>query len=62
MSSATSTPRPALDHLGAEPANGECRIIDSSPSGMFVDGLRKTSVTITDQAVVGFGDPTGGKP
>jgi hypothetical protein len=29
---------------------------------MFVDGLRKTSVTITDQAVVGFGDPTGGKP
>jgi hypothetical protein len=59
MSSATSTPRPTQEHLRAEPANTEGRIIDSSPSCMFVDGLRKASVTITDKAVVRFGDPTG---
>jgi transcriptional regulator with XRE-family HTH domain len=54
-------PQISQEHLRAEPANGEWRIVDSSPSGMFVDGLRKTSVTITDKTIVRFGDPTAGK-
>jgi hypothetical protein len=62
MSSAASTPRPAQEALRAEPAIAEWRIIDSGPSGTFVDGLRKGSVTITDKAVARFGDPTGGNP
>lgn len=54
-------PQISQEHLRAEAANGEWRIVDSSPSGMFVDGLRKTSVTITDKTIVRFGDPTAGK-
>jgi pSer/pThr/pTyr-binding forkhead associated (FHA) protein len=47
-------------YLRAEPTNGQWRIVDSSPSGMFVDGQRKSSVTITDKTIVRFGDPTTG--
>jgi transcriptional regulator with XRE-family HTH domain len=54
-------PQISQEYLRAEPADGEWRIVDSSPSGMFVDGLRKTSVTITDKTIVRFGDPTAGK-
>ncbi len=36
-------------------------IVDNSPSGMFVDGLRESSVTVSDKTTVRFGDPTGGK-
>src|SRR3954462_12351862 len=49
------------EHLRAEPANGQWRIVDNSPAGMFVDGLRKSSVTVTDRTMVRFGDPAGGK-
>lgn len=48
-------------HLRAEPTGGQWRIVDNSPDGMFVDGLRKSSVTVTDRTVVRFGDPTAGK-
>ncbi|HEV7582715.1 MAG TPA: FHA domain-containing protein, partial [Mycobacterium sp.] len=54
-------PQISQEHLRAEPANGEWRIVDSSPTGMFVDGLRRTSVTVTDKTIVRFGDPTAGK-
>jgi transcriptional regulator with XRE-family HTH domain len=54
-------PQISQEHLRAEPADGQWRIFDSSPSGMFVDGLRKTSVIVTDRTVVRFGDPTAGK-
>lgn len=54
-------PQISQEYLRAEPADGEWRIVDSSPSGMFVDGLRKTSVTITDKTIVRFGDPTAGQ-
>ncbi|WAJ45168.1 FHA domain-containing protein [Mycobacterium sp. Aquia_216] len=54
-------PQISQEHLRAEPTDGEWRIVDSSPSGMFVDGLRRTSVTITDKTIVRFGDPTAGK-
>ncbi|MEE6136257.1 FHA domain-containing protein [Mycobacterium sp. 050128] len=54
-------PQISQEHLRAEAANGQWRIVDSSPSGMFVDGLRTTSVTITDKTIVRFGDPTAGK-
>ena len=49
------------EHLRAESAGGTWRIVDSSPNGMFVDGLRKTAVTVTDRTLVRFGDPAGGK-
>jgi pSer/pThr/pTyr-binding forkhead associated (FHA) protein len=49
------------EHLRAEPTDGQWRIVDSSPSGMFVNGRRKTSVTITGKTIVRFGDPTAGK-
>jgi transcriptional regulator with XRE-family HTH domain len=54
-------PQISQEHLRAEPADGQWRIVDSSPGGMFVDGLRKTSVTVTDKTIVHFGDPTAGK-
>lgn len=49
------------EHLRAESAGGQWRIVDSSPNGMFVDGLRKTAVTVTDRTLVRFGDPAGDK-
>ncbi|AKN18405.1 hypothetical protein MHAE_08193 [Mycobacterium haemophilum DSM 44634] len=54
-------PRISQEHLRAESSDGQWRIVDSSPNGMFVDGLRKTSVTVTDKTVVRFGNPTSGK-
>jgi pSer/pThr/pTyr-binding forkhead associated (FHA) protein len=54
-------PTISQEHLRAEAADGQWRIIDNSPGGMFVDGLRKTSVTVTDKAIIRFGDPTTGK-
>jgi pSer/pThr/pTyr-binding forkhead associated (FHA) protein len=53
-------PQISQEHLRAEPTDGQWRIVDSSPSGMFVDGQRKTSVTVTDKTIVRFGDPTVG--
>jgi pSer/pThr/pTyr-binding forkhead associated (FHA) protein len=53
-------PQISQEHLRAEPTDGQWRIVDSSPSGMFVDGQRKTSVTVTDKTMVRFGDPTAG--
>ena len=52
-------PAISQDHLRAECADGQWRIVDNSPSGMFVDGSRRTSVTVTDKAIIRFGDPTG---
>ncbi|OOK71104.1 FHA domain protein [Mycobacterium kansasii] len=48
-------------HLRAVSEDGPWRILGSSPSGMFVDGRRKGSVTVSDKTIVRFGDPTGGK-
>lgn len=54
-------PQISQEHLRAEATDGQWRIVDSSPTGMFVDGLRRTSVTVTDKTIVRFGDPTAGK-
>jgi pSer/pThr/pTyr-binding forkhead associated (FHA) protein len=54
-------PRISQEHLRAESADGQWRIVDSSPSGMFIDGRRKASVTVIDKTIVRFGDPTVGK-
>jgi pSer/pThr/pTyr-binding forkhead associated (FHA) protein len=54
-------PRISQAHLRAVPDDGQWRIVDNSPSGMFVDGRRKNSVTVSDKTTVRFGDPTGGK-
>ncbi|OSC41540.1 hypothetical protein B8W66_09070 [Mycobacterium decipiens] len=48
-------------HLQAVSDDGRWRIVDDSPSGMFVDGRRRSSVTVSDRTIVRFGDPTGGK-
>ncbi len=53
-------PQISQAYLRAEPADGQWRIVDSSPGGMFVDGLRKTSITVTDKTIVRFGDPAAG--
>jgi pSer/pThr/pTyr-binding forkhead associated (FHA) protein len=56
-------PRISPVHLRVEPASvdGQWRIVDSSQSGMFVDGLRKSSVMVTEKTIVRLGDPTAGK-
>src|SRR5262249_16303582 len=54
-------PQISQEDLRAEATDGQWRIVDSSPTGMFVDGLRRTSVTVTDKTIVRFGDPTAGK-
>lgn len=51
-------PRISQEHLRAESADGQWRIFDNSPIGMYVDGRRKTSVTVTDRTIVRFGNPT----
>jgi transcriptional regulator with XRE-family HTH domain len=53
-------PQISQAYLRAEPADGQWRIVDSSPDGMFVNGLRKTSITVTDKTIVRFGDPAAG--
>jgi hypothetical protein len=45
---------------GVQPAGGHWRIVDTSPSGMFVDGQRRSAVTVTGKTVVRFGDFTAG--
>lgn len=54
-------PRISPTHLRAVSDDGPWRIVDSSPSGMFVDGRRESSLTVSDKSIVRFGDPTGGK-
>ena len=54
-------PTISQEHLRAECADGQWRIVNDSPSGMFVDGSRRTSVAVTDKTIVRFGDPTTGK-
>jgi transcriptional regulator with XRE-family HTH domain len=54
-------PTISQEHLRAECADGQWRVVDSSPSGMFVDGSRRTSVAVTDKTIIRFGDPTTGK-
>ena len=49
------------EHLRAESTDGQWRIVDSSPSGMFVDGQRRSSVTVTGKTIARFGDPTAGE-
>jgi len=41
--------------------DGQWRIVDNGTNGMFVDGRRESSVTVSDKTIVRFGDPTGGK-
>jgi pSer/pThr/pTyr-binding forkhead associated (FHA) protein len=48
-------------HLQAISDDGQWRIVDNSPSGMFVDGRRESSVTVSDKTIVRLGDPTQGK-
>ncbi len=54
-------PRIFRAHLRAVSDDGQWRIVDNSPSGMFVDGPHKGSVTVSDKTNVRFGDTTGGK-
>lgn len=54
-------PQISQEQLRAEPIDGFWRIVDNGPSGMFVDGQRTRSVTVTDKTTVRFGDPTVGK-
>jgi pSer/pThr/pTyr-binding forkhead associated (FHA) protein len=54
-------PTISQEYLRAECADGQWRIVDTSPSGMFVDGSRTTSLPVTDKATVRFGDPATGK-
>jgi pSer/pThr/pTyr-binding forkhead associated (FHA) protein/DNA-binding transcriptional regulator YiaG len=54
-------PQISQEYLRAESTDGQWRIVDSSPSGMFVDGRRKSSVTVTDRTTIRFGSPTAGR-
>ncbi|ORB85649.1 hypothetical protein B1987_19725 [Mycobacterium kansasii] len=47
--------------LHAASEDAPLRVVGNTPSGMFVDGRRKGSVTVSDKTIVRFGDPTGGK-
>lgn len=47
--------------LRAELTDGQWRIVDSGPRGMFVDGQRKRFVTVTDKTIVRLGDPIAGE-
>jgi transcriptional regulator with XRE-family HTH domain len=48
--------------LKVESVDGQWRVIDSSPYGMFVDGLRTSSVAVKGKTTVRLGDPTQGRP
>ena len=54
-------PTISQEHLRAECADGQWRVVSDSPSGMFVDGSRRTSVAVTDKTIIRLGDPTTGK-
>jgi transcriptional regulator with XRE-family HTH domain len=49
------------EHLHAEPVDGSWRIVDKGPNGMFVDGHRTSSVTVTDKTTIRLGDPGEGE-
>lgn len=49
------------EHLHAEPVDGSWRIVDKGPNGMFVDGQRVGSVTVTKKTTVRLGDPSTGE-
>ncbi|MGD1283322.1 FHA domain-containing protein [Mycobacterium seoulense] len=51
----------AAEHLQAEAVDGSWRIVDTGPNGMFVDGQRTSSVTVTDKTTVRLGDPATGE-
>ena len=53
-------PRISRTHRVAEYADGLRRVIDNSMHGMFVDGLRKSAVTVTDGVTIHLGDPVTG--
>src|SRR4051812_19529254 len=40
---------------------GKWRVVDGSPSGMFIDGLGEGAVAASDKTNVRFGDTSGGK-
>lgn len=48
--------------LKVESIDGQWRVVDSSPYGMFVDGLRTSSVAVKGRTTVRLGDPTQGRP
>ncbi|WP_197717907.1 FHA domain-containing protein [Mycobacterium basiliense] len=58
---AASLGREFQTHLRAVSDDGRLRPADNTPSGMFVGGRRKDSLTVSDKTLVRFGDPTGGK-
>ncbi|OBH39603.1 hypothetical protein A5692_00525 [Mycobacterium sp. E342] len=49
----------SAERFHAEPVDGSWRIVDEGPNGMFVDGRRTSSVTVTDRTTVRLGDPAG---
>ncbi len=65
MSKAESSadPAPLVVHGGdaSHAIDRRWRVVDSSPSGKFVDGRRTSAVTVSEKPIVRFGDPTGGK-
>ncbi|WP_343601675.1 FHA domain-containing protein [Mycobacterium sp.] len=48
--------------LKVDSADGQWHVVDGSAHGMFLDGHRMGSVTVTDRTTVLLGDPTTGKP
>ncbi|OBH83157.1 hypothetical protein A5680_12665 [Mycobacterium sp. E2989] len=54
-------PQFSAEHLHAEPIDGSWRIVDKGPNGMFVDGRRTDSVTVTKKTTVRLGDPAAGE-
>jgi pSer/pThr/pTyr-binding forkhead associated (FHA) protein len=53
-------PRISRAHLRAQFTDGRWQIADISTNGMYVDGLRKSAVTVTDGVTVHLGDPIAG--
>ncbi len=49
------------EQLHAEPVDGSWRIVDKGPNGMFVNGQRTSSVTVTDKTTIRLGDPSEGE-
>lgn len=53
-------PRISRAHLRAHFTDGRWQIADISMNGMYVDGLRKSAVTVTHGLTVHLGDPDAG--
>lgn len=47
--------------LKVESTDGQWRVVDNSPNGMFVDGLQTRSVAVTDRTTVRLGGASDGK-